>query len=40
VYVTGGSTEPAYFTAAGLQHGYNMRNLTAIQMLDRLRTLP
>lgn len=40
VYVTGGSTEPAYFTAAGLQYGYNVRNLTAIQMLDRLRTLP
>ncbi|MDO9018289.1 MAG: SGNH/GDSL hydrolase family protein [Myxococcales bacterium] len=40
VYVTGGSTEPAYFTSAGLQYGYNVRNLTAIQMLDRLRTLP
>ncbi len=40
VYAMGGSVEPAYFTAAGLQYGYNMRNLTAIQMLDRLRTLP
>jgi len=40
VYVTGGSTEPAYFTEAGLRYGYNMRNLTAIQMLDRMRRLP
>ncbi len=40
VYATGGSVEPAYFTAAGLQYGYNMRNLTAIQMLERLRSLP
>jgi hypothetical protein len=40
VYVNGGSTEPAYFTDAGLRFGYNMRNLTAIQMLDRLRRLP
>lgn len=40
VYATGGTVEPAYFTAAGLQYGYNMRNLTAIQMLDRMRSLP
>jgi hypothetical protein len=40
VYSTGGSTEPAYFTAAGLRFGYNVRNLTAIQMLDRMRNLP
>ena len=40
VFVNGGSTEPAYFTDAGLRFGYNMRNLTAIQMLDRLRRLP
>jgi hypothetical protein len=40
VYVTGGSTEPAYFTDAGLRFGYNVRNLTAIQMLDRLHNLP
>lgn len=40
VYVNGGSTEPAYFTDAGLRFGYNVRNLTAIQMLDRLRRLP
>lgn len=28
------------FTADGLEYGYNMRNLTALQMLDRLRALP
>jgi hypothetical protein len=27
------------FSQAGLQYGYNVRNLTAIQMLDRLRSL-
>ena len=40
VLLSGGSTAPGYFTVAGLGYGYNMRNLTAIQMLDRLRSLP
>jgi hypothetical protein len=40
VYTTGGTTEPAYFTEAALRFGYNMRNLTAIQALERLRSLP
>ncbi|WP_394822175.1 SGNH/GDSL hydrolase family protein [Pendulispora albinea] len=29
-----------YFNDSDLQYGYNVRNLTAIQMLDRLRALP
>ncbi|MEZ4409904.1 MAG: SGNH/GDSL hydrolase family protein [Polyangiales bacterium] len=40
VYVSGGSTAPADFTAEGLRYGYNVRNLTAVQMLARLHALP
>ncbi|MBK6535345.1 MAG: SGNH/GDSL hydrolase family protein [Deltaproteobacteria bacterium] len=40
VYLSGGSTASASFTPAGLQYGYNMRNLTALLMLDRMRSLP
>ncbi|MBK8693893.1 MAG: hypothetical protein IPN17_16785 [Deltaproteobacteria bacterium] len=39
-YLSGGSTASASFTPAGLQYGYNMRNLTALLMLDRMRSLP
>lgn len=35
-YVEGGDTRAAVFTAAGLRHGYNVRNLTLLLMLDRL----
>ena len=40
VYVEEGGPAAAYFTPAALQYGYNVRNLTAVQMLDRLRSLP
>nr|MBK7067359.1 SGNH/GDSL hydrolase family protein [Deltaproteobacteria bacterium] len=40
VYLSGGSTASASFTPEGLQYGYNMRNLTALLMLDRMRSLP
>lgn len=40
VYLVGGSTASADFSPAGLRYGYNVRNLTALQMLDRLRALP
>jgi lysophospholipase L1-like esterase len=32
-----GDIQACVFTTTALQYGYNMRNLTAIQMLDRLR---
>jgi hypothetical protein len=40
VYLSGGSTASGDFTASGLQYGYNVRNLTALLMLNRMRTLP
>lgn len=40
VFVNRGDPEAGTFTDAGLMYGYNMRNLTAILMLDRLRNLP
>ncbi len=40
VYLSGGSTASGDFTASGLQYGYNVRNLTALLMLQRMRTLP
>ncbi len=40
VYMNGGDTAPADFSAEGLRYGYNVRNLTALQMLARLRGLP
>ncbi|MEZ4409893.1 MAG: GDSL-type esterase/lipase family protein [Polyangiales bacterium] len=39
-YVADGVTSACTLTAAGLRYGYNVRNLTAIQMLDRMRALP
>jgi hypothetical protein len=36
-YNNGGNIEACYFTSAGVQYGYNMRTLTALQMLDRIR---
>lgn len=35
-----GDPQSADFRDAALQHGYNLRNLTALLMLDRLRALP
>jgi len=40
VYLSGGSTAGASFTPTGLQYGYNVRNLTALLMLERMRSLP
>lgn len=36
---SGGGTEAGYFTSPGLQYGYNMRNLTAIQTLEKLKRI-
>jgi hypothetical protein len=36
VYRPGGASRPCVFTAEGLEHGYNWRNLLTIQSLDRL----
>ena len=38
VLVRGNETLPCFLTPEGLQHGHNVRNLLALQMLDRLRT--
>ena len=35
-----GGTWSADFTPSGLSYGFEVRNLTALQMLDRLRNLP
>ena len=40
VYLNRGNPEAGDFTDAGLMFGYNVRNLTAILMLERLRALP
>ena len=38
IYVgTDGNADAGYFTDEALQFGYNVRNLTAVQMLDHLR---
>jgi hypothetical protein len=39
VEMIGGAPASGDFTRAGLQYGYNMRNLLTLQMLDRLRAL-
>ena len=39
VHPSTNSTNAADFTSAGLAYGYDVRNLTALQMLDRLRSL-
>ena len=35
-----GGTTPADFTSAGLQYGFDVRNLLTVQALDRLRQIP
>jgi hypothetical protein len=37
VYSTTAGTRACVFTSAGLQHGYNVRNLITIQCLDRVK---
>lgn len=39
VEMIAGKSASGDFTAAGLEYGYNVRNLLTIQMLDRLRSL-
>ncbi len=39
IYRLMGDPQAAYFTSSGLAFGYNMRNLTSLLMLDRLRNL-
>jgi lysophospholipase L1-like esterase len=39
-YLSGGSTACGVLSDAGLRFGYNMRNLVALALLERLRNLP
>ena len=39
IYRNAGDAQACTFTADALRYGYNMRNITALLMLDRLRAL-
>ncbi|WP_176236179.1 hypothetical protein [Candidatus Hakubella thermalkaliphila] len=39
VYVRDGRAEGGYLTKEALQYGYNMRNLTFLQMLSKVKDI-